>query len=265
MKIGVFDSGVGGLVVLKGLRETLSRHDYVYLGDTAHVPYGNRSKEAVYELTKDGVNFLFQQGCELVIIACNTASADALRKLQQEYLPVHYPERRILGVLIPAAEEAARRTQTGCIGVLATSGTVTSGAFLREIIKRKPNATITQVAAPLLVPLIENNALRHAPPILNEYLEPLRSAHIDTLVLGCTHYPLLAPLLSDLLPDVHFVRQDECVPLALENYLQRHSLVASKTPGVTLFVTDISPSVIENVQQILGVAEPLIRVSYDSL
>lgn len=259
MKIGVFDSGVGGLVVLKGLRRVLSHHEYIYLGDTAHVPYGNRSKEVVYTLTKSGVDFLFARGCELVVIACNTASADALRMLQQQYLPAHYPDRRILGVLIPAAEEAVRCTKTGHIGVLATSGTVASGAFEREIYKRRHDATITQVAAPLLVPLIENNALHHAAPILDEYLAPLRDATIDTLVLGCTHYPLLAPLLATMLPEVSLVRQDECVPSALADYLERHQLTTSHA-GVKLYVTDISPSVTENVRMILGDSEPLERV-----
>src|SRR4051812_1807244 len=156
MKIGVFDSGLGGLIIAHSLTSQLPDYDYLYLGDTARVPYGNRSQDTVYKFTLQAVKYLLDQDCELVIIACNTASAEALRRIQQDYLPEHYPDRRVLGVLIPAAEAAAAATKTGHIGVIATSGTIASGAFNREILKLRPKANISSNPAPLLVPLIEN-------------------------------------------------------------------------------------------------------------
>ena len=144
MKIGLFDSGLGGLIVTHGLIKNLPDYDYLYLGDTARVPYGNRSQEVVYEFTKSGVEYLFEHGCQLVILACNTASAEALRRIQNEYLPEHYPERRVLGVLVPGAEEAIAHTHNGKVGIIATRGTVDSQAYIREVHKLNPHIKVFQ-------------------------------------------------------------------------------------------------------------------------
>ncbi len=246
MKIGVFDSGLGGLIVTHGLIQALPDYDYVYLGDTARVPYGNRSQETIYAFTREAVERLFAEDCALVLIACNTASAEALRRIQRDYLPTHYPERRVLGVLIPAAEEAVRVSRTGRIGVLATTGTVASGAYEREIRKLRPDATVIAAAAPLLVPLIENAAMKHAPPILHEYLAPLLAADIDTLVLGCTHYPYLSTEIRSIVGDsVAIVSQADIVPAKLADYLARHPEIdcgLSRECGRRYLLTDIAPS-----------------------
>src|SRR3569833_4178041 len=180
LKIGVFDSDLGGLLIARSIIHELPDHDCLYLGDTARVPYGTRSKETIYTFTHQAVDYLFRHECELIIVACNTASADALRRIQLEYLPAHYPHRRVLGVLIPAAEAAVDIGGDGPIGVLATQATVHSGAFIREITKLKPNAKIVQQAAPLLVPLIEMGGIAHARPIVDEYVQPLRDAGVST-------------------------------------------------------------------------------------
>ncbi len=246
MKIGVFDSGLGGLIVAHGLVRSLPEYDYVYLGDTARVPYGNRGQETIYAFTREAVEQLFALDCALVIIACNTASAEALRRIQQEYLPQYFPDRRVLGVLIPAAEEAVRVSRTKRIGVLATTGTVASLAYEREIKKLAPEATVRQQAAPLLVPLVENNALKYAPPILHDYLTPLLAADIDTLVLGCTHYPYLSTEIRSIVGDsVAIVSADEIVPAKLRDYLVRHPEIASrlsKNATRRYVLTDIAPS-----------------------
>src|SRR6185437_6403740 len=152
MKIGVFDSGLGGLIVTHGILQTLPEYDYLYLGDTARVPYGNRSHETVYRFTREAVDYLFAQDCRLIVIACNTASAEAVGRIQKEYLPARYPGRQVLGVLIPAAETAVAASVTGRIGVLATAGTVQSETFVHQIAKLRPEAQVFQQAAPLLVP-----------------------------------------------------------------------------------------------------------------
>lgn len=222
MKIGVFDSGLGGLLIARSIIRELPEYDCLYLGDTARVPYGTRSKETIYQFTHEAVDYLFRQDCELIIIACNTASADALRRIQQEYLPAHYPDRRVLGVLIPAAEAAVAVGGDGPFGVLATQATVQSGAFIREIRKLRPDAEIVQQPAPLLVPLIEMGGIKHARPIIDEYLEPLRAAGVSTLILGCTHYPVLREAIADAIPGVTIVDQNDIVPGKLRDYLHRH-------------------------------------------
>ena len=235
MKIGVFDSGLGGLLIARSIIRELPEHDVLYLGDTARVPYGTRSKETIYQFTHEAVDYLFRHDCELIIIACNTASADALRRIQQEYLPTHYPNRRVLGVLIPAAEAAVDLTANSLpggegrggvfpiIGVLATQATITSGAFVREVTKLRPDAQIVQQAAPLLVPLIEMGGLKFARPIVEDYVKPLVDAGVSTLILGCTHYPVLRDMIQDCVgPDVCIVDQNDVVPGKLRDYLRRH-------------------------------------------
>lgn len=244
MKIGVFDSGLGGLIVTHGILQELPEYDYLYLGDTARVPYGNRSHETVYRFTREAVDYLFAQDCRLIVLACNTASAEALRRIQQEYLPTHHPSRQVLGVLIPAAEAAVATSVTGRIGVLATAGTVQSGTFVQEIAKRRPDAQVFQQAAPLLVPLIEHDGLKYAPPILADYLAPLRDADVDCLILGCTHYPILQPQIEDFFgPDVPVIAQNRVVPGKLREYLMRHPEIErdlSRGGGRAFQVTDLT-------------------------
>lgn len=242
MKIGIFDSGLGGLIIAHSLMKRLPEYDYIYLGDTARVPYGNRSQKTIYQFTEQAIRFLFKQDCGLIIIACNTASAEALRQIQQQYLPAHYPDRKVLGVLIPAAEEAAAKTKNKRIGVLATVSTVNSQAFGREVDKLLPKAEIFQQAAPLLVPLVENDGLKWAEPILREYLSPLLQKNIDTLILGCTHYPVLKKQIEEIVGrGINVISQDEVVPKKLEDYISRHPEIDSKlTKGSQqeFFVTD---------------------------
>ncbi len=256
MKIGIFDSGLGGLVIAHSLMQRLPKYDYIYLGDTARVPYGNRSQETVYRFTEQAVDYLFRHDCQLVIIACNTASAEALRQIQQYYLPKHYPDRRVLGVLIPAAEEAAVTTKNNRIGVLATNSTVASGAFVRELTKINPDLIIEQQPAPLLVPLIENNGLKWADSILKEYLQPLIDKDIDCLILGCTHYPILKDRIQQIVgAKIQLISQDELVPLKLVKYLERHQELESRLTqnSERLFLsTDITPATIDLAAKLFG-------------
>ena len=189
MKIGIFDSGIGGLITTKAIRKMMPEYDYVYLGDTKRIPYGDKSHETVYKYTKEAVNYLFhKEDCAIVVIACNTASARSLRKIQKEYLLKEFKDRKVLGVLIPAAEEIFNYKR---IGILATVGTVASNTFPLEIKKVKPKAKIFQNPAPMLVPLIEEGkSIKIIKPFLLEYLKPLINKNIDALILGCTHYPI---------------------------------------------------------------------------
>jgi len=187
--IGVFDSGFGGLVVLREFMAVLPQYDYMYLGDNARIPYGTRSDRVVIRFTEQAVDYLFRQGCQLVILACHTASAKALRTIQQVYLPEHYPDRRVLGVLIPTVEEALAGSPRKCIGVIGTEGTVSSRSFELELHKLDPEIQVFQQACPLLVPLIEEGEQEWegTAMILGRYLTSLKQAGVDTLILGCTH------------------------------------------------------------------------------
>ncbi len=242
MKIGIFDSGLGGLLITHSLTSALPEYDFIYLGDTARVPYGNRSQAIIYEFTRDAIEYLFRQDCALIIVACNTASAEALRKIQREYLPKRYPDRRVLGVLIPAAEAAVAATKSGHIGILATMSTINSGAFEREILKLRPDAQIAAQPAPLLVPLLENDGLKWAPPILNEYLQTLSG--VDTLILGCTHYPYMKQMIRSQVGDgTTVICQDEIIPDKFRDYLKRHPEIEdklSKNGTGQYLVTDIT-------------------------
>jgi glutamate racemase len=220
MRIGIFDSGLGGLVVGTALMKALPDYDFVYLGDTARVPYGDRSQETIYAFTQAALDHLFrQEECQLVIVACNTASAEALRRIQQEYLPNHFPHRRALGVIIPTAEAVGANEK---VGVLATRSTVRSGTFTREIQKLYPDTQVFEAPAPLLVPLIENNALQWSAPIIEQYTVGFRQHSITKLILGCTHYGLVRDKISAILPGVSVLSQEEVVPPRLVDYLQRH-------------------------------------------
>ncbi len=230
--IGVFDSGFGGLSILKDIVKKLPEYDYVYLGDTARTPYGTRSMGVVYEFTKQAVDFLFANGCELIIIACNTASADALRQIQQEYLPARYPgRRRVLGVIVPALEEAMRQTKNNHVGLIATEGTVNSGTFKRELIMRNPHIRLFSEAAPLLVPLVEagEHTSKAMKLILAQYLKPLLVKNIDTLILGCTHYGILKTEIKKIVgKKTHILSEGRVVAQKLAEYLSRHPEIDSR-------------------------------------
>lgn len=245
-KIGVFDSGFGGIDILRGFTRELPEYDYLYLGDTARVPYGSRSKEVVYEFSKQSVDFLFSHGAELIIFACNTASSDALRRIQREHIPAHHRGKKVLGVLIPAAEAAVEKTKNKRVGIIATEGTVRSGAFPRELKKLNAGITIFQQACPLLVPIVEEGEERSpaAKLIVERYLAPLRKKNIDTLILGCTHYGILQSQIKKALgKNVTIISEARVVPKKLKNYLIRHPEIErklTKRGSVRFFSTDLT-------------------------
>lgn len=229
--IGVFDSGFGGLVVLKEFLRRLPAYDYLYLGDNARIPYGTRSDEVVYRFTLQAVDYLFQQGCVLVILACHTASSKALRRIQQEYLPKHYPANRVLGVVIPTVEEALARSRRGRIGVIGTEGTVASNSFKIELQKLEPTVLVFQQACPLLVPIIEagEQDWEGTDLILHKYLKPLQEAQVDTLVLGCTHYSILKPEIKAILGNhLAIICSGEVAAVKLADYLRRHPEIETR-------------------------------------
>jgi glutamate racemase len=225
--IGVFDSGFGGLTVLKEIERVLPDYDFLYLGDNARAPYGNRSFETVYAYTLDAVRWLFRQGCPLIILACNTSSAKALRTIQQTDLPHLAPERRVLGVIRPVTESVGEITQSGHVGILATAGTVASQSYVIEINKYFPGITVVQEACPMWVSLVENNEFDSdaADFFVKQHLDRILAAdrRIDTLILGCTHYPLLQHKIQQYLsPDITLVSQGTIVARSLADYLRRH-------------------------------------------
>jgi len=224
MKIGIFDSGIGGLTVFSEIAKLLPYHDYMYLGDNARAPYGDRSPEEIYQFTKEGLEWLFEQGASLVILACNTASSDALRRLQREWLPQHFPERRVLGIIIPIVQAVCAKAK-GPIGVIGTTATVDSGAYVREFHKLDPSLKIIQVAAPLLVPLLEQDAPQEkTDEALAMYLSLFRGLPLGALVLGCTHYPLLIEeIRATMGSDIFIPNTGEIVAESFADYLSRHS------------------------------------------
>ncbi len=225
--IGVFDSGYGGLTILHQMRSLLPQYDYLYLGDNARAPYGPRSFDVVYQFTREAVVKLFSMGCHLVILACNTASAKALRTIQQNDLPVLDPTRRVLGVIRPTAECIGSITQTRHVGILATEGTIKSESYVLEIRKLYPDISVSGVACPLWVPLIENN--EYDTPGADYFVKKRIDAlmrldpDIDSIILGCTHYPLLLDKILKHTPrGVRIIPQGEYVAASLKSYLERH-------------------------------------------
>ena len=222
--IGVFDSGYGGLTILSKIREALPEYDYIYLGDNARTPYGTRSFEIVYEFTLQAVNKLFEMGCHLVILACNTASAKALRTIQMNDLPNIDPDRRVLGVIRPTAECIGSMTQTRHVGILATAGTIKSESYPLEVHKLFEDIKVSGEACPMWVPLVENNEANGegADFFIRKYIDNLlaKDRQIDTLVLGCTHYPILLPKIQKFIPQgVKVVAQGEYVATSLKDYI----------------------------------------------
>lgn len=244
--IGVFDSGYGGLTVLRAIQKLLPQYDYIYLGDNARTPYGTRSYDTVYEYTLQSVQWLLKQHCALVILACNTASAKALRTLQQTYLPSYAPDKRVLGVIRPTAEVIGNFSRTGQIGILATKGTVQSGSYVLEIQKFFPGMQVFQHACPMWVPLIENNEhhTQGAAWFIKKDVDALlhMGKEIDTVLLGCTHYPLIEEEISSFLPPhIRVVSQGMIVAEALKDYLHRHPEIekrCSKSGKLAFYTTD---------------------------
>ena len=242
--IGVFDSGYGGLTILDGIRQRMPEYDYIYLGDNARAPYGTRSFDVVYEFTLQAVKKLFEMGCPLVILGCNTASAKALRSIQQKYLPQYAPDRRVLGVIRPTAEVVGELSRTKHIGVLATEGTIKSESYNLEIEKLYPDCTVIGQACPMWVPLVENNEFDKpgADYFVKDSLQKLleQDPLIDTIILGCTHFPLLLPkieqqlqnmdvnadsqlsTLNSQLSTIKIIPQGQYIASSLEDYLRRH-------------------------------------------
>lgn len=226
-KIGVFDSGYGGLTILKEMRRALPDYDYLYVGDNARAPYGTRSFDVVFDFTRQAVEELFRRGCHLVILACNTASAKALRSIQQHVLPVGYPDRRVLGVIRSTVEAVGEITRTRHIGLLATPGTVRSHSYRMEIEKLYPEMKITETACPMWVPLIEEGEAYGdgADYFVKKYIDAIMTEdpEIDTLLLGCTHYPILLPKIEKYVPEgVRVIAQGGIVGDSLADYLRRH-------------------------------------------
>ena len=255
--IGVFDSGYGGLTILHGIRQLLPQYDYLYLGDNARAPYGPRSFDVVYEFTRQAVHYLFERGCQLVILGCNTASAKALRSIQQNDLPGWDADRRVLGIIRPTAEVIGSLTKSGHVGVLATEGTIKSESYNLEIQKLHPGLTVTGVACPFWVPLVEYNEADSpgADYFVKKNLDQLMRLDplIDAVILGCTHYPLLMPkILKYIQPGVRIVPQGEYVAESLSNYLQRHTDLERKcTRGATVhYLTTENPDTFRRQAQI---------------
>ena len=231
--IGVFDSGYGGLTILDKIREVLPEYDYIYLGDNARAPYGTRSFEVVYEFTRQAVNKLFDMGCHLVILACNTASAKALRSIQMNYLPQIDPARRVLGVIRPTVECVGEISKNQHIGVLATAGTIKSESYPLEIHKLFPEIQVSGTACPMWVSLVENNESQDegADYFIRKYIDQLLSKdpQIDTVILGCTHFPILLPKIRQYIPDhISVIAQGEYVAESLKDYLKRHPEMDAK-------------------------------------
>lgn len=225
--IGVFDSGYGGLTILEKIRARLPQYDYLYLGDNARTPYGSRSFEVVYRFTRQAVERLFESGCQLVVLACNTASAKALRTIQQKDLPVWDPARRVLGVIRPTVELVDTVSRSKHVGIVGTAGTISSDSYTLEIKKMYPHIVVTGEACPMWVPLVENNEFDSpgADYFIQRHLNTLfaKDPAIDTLILGCTHYPLLHKKIEEnISPGITVISQGEYVARSLEIYLSRH-------------------------------------------
>lgn len=262
--IGLFDSGYGGLTILHGILEVLPQYSYLYVGDNARAPYGSRSSEEIFEFTRQGVDYLFSQGCELVILACNTASASALRRLQQEVLPAQYPDKKILGILVPTIEQITgvpwKQTNhsmsaigVATVGVLATEATVQAGAYAEEIHKRNPSIRVVQQACPGLVEAIEaGESLTRIDSLIETYITALEAkvpadTSLSAVLLGCTHYALVANRIHNFLaPNIKLYEQPSIVATSLANYLDRHTELAARIEQrrTCVFLTTGNPDLI---------------------
>lgn len=262
--IGVFDSGLGGLTVLKYFLSELPNYNYIYLGDNARLPYGTKSPETIYNYTREAVEFLFKAGCNLIIIACNTASAQALHRIQKEYIPKHYPNRRVLGVIRPLAEAIAKNNRHKHIGVLGTKATINSGAYEIELKKLNPALEVTSQSAPLLVPLIEEGWLKRPETkmVLKKYLHPLKTKQIDALILGCTHYPFLYKETVKIMgKKIAVPHPGEIIAASLKDYLARHEelgITPVEKQTIKYYTTD-------NPKTFKGLAEKFLEQKINNL
>ncbi len=243
MKIGIFDSGLGGLWTMKSIVKELPDYDYVYLGDTKRLPYGNRSHETVYEFLCEGLTYLLKEkDCKIVVVACNTASAEAVSRARREFLPKKFPDRYVFGMILPTAEEAVQFRR---VGIIATRGTISSNVYPKVIKKLNPKTKVFQLATPLLVPLIENDGSTFITEAVRDYLKPFATKKIDALVLGCTHYPIIKRTIRKFLPkNVAIISQDEFIPDRILLWLADHPSVEtglSKNKKREFLVTDITP------------------------
>ena len=255
--IGIFDSGYGGLTILHGIRQLLPQYDYLYLGDNARAPYGTRSFDVVYEFTRQAVIRLFEMGCHLVILGCNTASAKALRSIQENDLPKLDPKRRVLGIIRPTAEIIGSITHTRHVGIFATEGTIKSESYNLEIHKLFPDITVSGVACPFWVPLVEYNEADSpgADYFVKKRIDQLMrlDADIDTVILGCTHYPLLLPKIHKYMPrGIRIISQGEYVADSLTNYFQRHPEIEQRCTkgGQVHYLTTENPEKFKEQAQI---------------
>ncbi len=243
-KLGVFDSGLGGLLIAKSIREYIDDIDILYFGDTLHLPYGNRSQEAIEYYTRRAMDAMFEQGCSLIVLACNTASAACLRSLQQNYLPKYWPDRNIIGVIVPTLEEATD-SKSENIGLFATNYVVEANIFKQELTKLNSKIILQSIATPLLVPLIENDGDAWLDDVLSSYLNQLSLDNMTHLILGCTHYVRLKENLLKLLPDhVSLLSQDDIIPQKLKTYLMKHTsyLPRNCNAKTEFFVSDLTHS-----------------------
>jgi glutamate racemase len=242
--IGVFDSGLGGLTVLKYFLKDLPLYNYIYLGDNARLPYGEKSQETIYNYAREAMDFLFSAGCNLIIIACNTASSQALRRLQHEYLPANYPQRRILGIIRPLVENIGTNNKIKKVGIIGTKATINSRVYISELKKINPQLKIEQKSTPLLVPLIEEGWIKkpETKMILKKYLRPLKTKQIKTLILACTHYPLLYKEIKNIMGQRITVPQPgQVIVDSLKKYLNRHQELGLKSvshPSYKFYTTD---------------------------
>jgi len=253
MKLGIFDSGLGGILIAKAIHQTFPDLEKIYLGDTANLPYGTRSKEMIYNASRNSIDWLFQQGCQLIIVACNTASASALRRLQQEYLPKAYPDRRILGVIVPTIEEAIDKGYSK-LGVIGTNYTIESGVYPEELGKIKPTLKIVQKRTPLLVPLIEQGGDAWIDSVLDAYLSFAHNTDLDAVLLGCTHYIHLKDKIRTML-DCDVISQDELISNKLSLYFKNHPYIIdkiNKNNKFKFYVTDITTEYQSNACALFG-------------
>lgn len=255
MNIGFFDSGIGGLFVLQHVVKELPAYHYIFFGDTVNVPYGNKSDEEIYSLATESLRALFERDCSLVIFACNTASVTALRRIQDEFLPEFFPERKVLGVIIPTVEEiVAQDTKT--VAIIATERTIRSEKYIREIEKLKPGINVFQLATPTLVPLIEKGELKEAEKEAITLIQEKILPHTpDVLILGCTHYGLLKDALRQAFPLLRILAQEEIIPRKLKEYLERHPEIEKelvRDHQREFFLTKITPAYKSVIRQWIG-------------
>jgi glutamate racemase len=240
--LGFFDSGFGGLSIVREIKKTIPRYSTVYLGDNARTPYGSRDPELIYDYTLEGVAELFRRGAVLIVLACNTSSSVALRRIQQEFLPAHHPDKRVLGIVIPTAEEVSRLSRSKVIGILATEATVASQGYVQEIHKVDDRVQVYQQACPLLVPIVESGELENAESTARKYVENLlkNDSRIDTILLGCTHYALIEDVIRTVVPaGIDIISQGPIVADKLADYLGRHPEIERRldSSGRDIFLT----------------------------